>query len=288
MYERAPRGVRPHRRPLQQRRHQSRPTTSRCSRRSLEAWQRVQDVNLRSVFLCCKHGIPHLLEAGRRLGDQHRLLRRRDGRRRLADLLHGLEGRRAVALARARRRVRRAAASASTRSAPARSTRRCSQELFAKDPEKAARRLVHLPMGRFGEPREIAQAALFLASDESSYVTAVDLPGRRRALGRLPDAGPGRGGLAAASRKRRQSARPSSFQARSRRSVSAPQRVRVDADPHRVLVVAVVVDPVLRRRRRQTSAWNWIPQARVADPVGLQADRAAGERHRAGRQRRHS
>ena len=75
---------------------------------SLEAWQRVQDVNLRSVFLCCKHGIPHLLDSGRRLGDQRRLLRRDDGRGRLADLLHGLEGRGARALARARRRVRRA------------------------------------------------------------------------------------------------------------------------------------------------------------------------------------
>jgi len=45
-------------------------------------------------------------------------------------------------------------------------------ELYAKDPEQAQRRLLHLPMGRFAEALEIAQGALFLASDESSYVTA--------------------------------------------------------------------------------------------------------------------
>jgi NAD(P)-dependent dehydrogenase (short-subunit alcohol dehydrogenase family) len=46
------------------------------------------------------------------------------------------------------------------------------QELFAKDPERAARRLIHVPMGRFAEPEEIAGAALFLASDDASFVTA--------------------------------------------------------------------------------------------------------------------
>jgi NAD(P)-dependent dehydrogenase (short-subunit alcohol dehydrogenase family) len=45
-------------------------------------------------------------------------------------------------------------------------------ELFAKDPERAARRLVHIPVGRFGEPEELAAAVAFLASDDSSFITA--------------------------------------------------------------------------------------------------------------------
>jgi len=46
------------------------------------------------------------------------------------------------------------------------------RELFAKDPERAARRLVHVPMGRFAKPEEIAAAAAFLASDDASFITA--------------------------------------------------------------------------------------------------------------------
>ena len=83
-----------------------RSTTRSVLDTSVEAWQRVQDVNLKSVFLCCKHGIPHLLDDRRRLGHQHRVVRRGHGRGDLADLLHRLQGRRAGAVARAGRRVR--------------------------------------------------------------------------------------------------------------------------------------------------------------------------------------
>jgi NAD(P)-dependent dehydrogenase (short-subunit alcohol dehydrogenase family) len=138
---------------------------------SLEAWQRVQDVNLGSVFLCCKHGIPHLLEGGGGsvintasfvavMGaavSQVSYTASKGGVLSLSREL-GVEF--------ARRGVRVNALCPGPVSTP------LLQELFASEPEKAARRLVHVPMGRFAEPREVAQAALFLASDESSYVTA--------------------------------------------------------------------------------------------------------------------
>jgi NAD(P)-dependent dehydrogenase (short-subunit alcohol dehydrogenase family) len=138
---------------------------------SLEAWQRVQDVNLKSVFLCCKHGIPHLLEGGGGsvintasfvavMGAATSQISYTASKGAVLSLSREL----GVEFGRVGVRV--------NALCPGPVNTPLLQELFAKDPEKAARRLVHLPMGRFAEPREIANAALFLASDESSYVTA--------------------------------------------------------------------------------------------------------------------
>ena len=138
---------------------------------TLEAWERVQAVNLRSVFLCCKHGIPHLLESGGGsvintasfvavLGaatSQISYTASKGGVLALSREL-GIEF--------ARRGVRVNALCPGPVDTP------LLQELYANDPDQAARRLVHVPIGRFARAAEIANAALFLASDDSSYVTA--------------------------------------------------------------------------------------------------------------------
>jgi NAD(P)-dependent dehydrogenase (short-subunit alcohol dehydrogenase family) len=138
---------------------------------SLEAWQRVQDVNLRSVFLCCKHGIPHLLDSGGGSVINTASFVAVMGAA-TSQISYTASKGAVLALSRelgvqfARQGVRVNALCPGPVNTP------LLQELFAKDPEQAARRLVHLPMGRFAEAREIASAALFLASDESSYVNA--------------------------------------------------------------------------------------------------------------------
>ena len=138
---------------------------------TLEAWQRVQDVNLKSVFLCCKHGIPHLLEAGGGSVINTASFVAVMGAA-TSQISYTASKGGVLALTRelgvefARRGVRVNALCPGPVDTP------LLQELFAKDPERAARRLVHVPMGRFGEAREIAQGALFLASDDSSFVTA--------------------------------------------------------------------------------------------------------------------
>jgi NAD(P)-dependent dehydrogenase (short-subunit alcohol dehydrogenase family) len=137
----------------------------------LDAWQRVQDVNVRGVFLCCKHGIPHLLERGGGSVINTASFVAVMGAA-VSQISYTASKGAVLAMSRelgvefARRGVRVNALCPGPINTP------LLQELFASDPGKAARRLVHLPMGRFGEPEEIAKAAVFLASDESSYITA--------------------------------------------------------------------------------------------------------------------
>ncbi len=137
----------------------------------LEAWERVQNVNLKSVYLCCKYGIPYLLERGGgsiintasfvavmgAATSQISYTASKGGVLALSREL-GVEF--------ARRGIRVNALCPGPVNTP------LLQEIFAKDPEKAERRLVHLPMGRFAEATEIAGAVLFLASDDASYVNA--------------------------------------------------------------------------------------------------------------------
>jgi len=140
---------------------------------TLEAWQRVQDVNLKSVFLCCKHGIPHLVEGGggsvintasfvASMGSATSQISYTASKGGVLALSREL----GVEFARQGVRV--------NALAPGPVNTPLLQELFAKDPVAAARRLVHVPAGRFAEVREIAAAALFLASDDSSYVNATN------------------------------------------------------------------------------------------------------------------
>jgi NAD(P)-dependent dehydrogenase (short-subunit alcohol dehydrogenase family) len=138
---------------------------------SIEAWQRVQDVNLKSVFLCCKHGIPHLLDAGGGsvintasfvavMGAATSQISYTASKGAVLSLS------RELGVEFARRGVRVNALCPGPVDTP------LLRELYAADPTKAARRLIHVPLGRFARAAEIAAAVLFLASDESSFVTA--------------------------------------------------------------------------------------------------------------------
>jgi NAD(P)-dependent dehydrogenase (short-subunit alcohol dehydrogenase family) len=137
----------------------------------LDAWRRVQEVNLTSVYLCCKAAIPHMQARGKgsiintasfvaRLGaatSQISYTASKGG---------VLAMSRELGVQFAREGIRVNALSPGPVNTP------LLQELFAKDPERAARRLVHIPMGRFAEADEIAAAVAFLASDDSSFITA--------------------------------------------------------------------------------------------------------------------
>jgi NAD(P)-dependent dehydrogenase (short-subunit alcohol dehydrogenase family) len=137
----------------------------------LDAWERVQEVNLRSVFLCCKHGIPHLLQGGGGSVINTASFVAVMGAA-TSQISYTASKGGVLALSRelgvefARRGVRVNALCPGPVDTP------LLQELYASDPEKAARRLVHVPIGRFARAEEIANGALFLASEESSFVTA--------------------------------------------------------------------------------------------------------------------
>jgi NAD(P)-dependent dehydrogenase (short-subunit alcohol dehydrogenase family) len=138
---------------------------------SMEAWQRVQDVNTKSIFLCCKYGIPHLLESGGGSVINTASFVAIMG---AATSQISYTASKGAVLSMSRemgvefgdRGVRVNALCPGPVNTP------LLQELFSKDRARAARRLVHVPLGRFAEPEEIAKAALFLASDESSFITA--------------------------------------------------------------------------------------------------------------------
>jgi NAD(P)-dependent dehydrogenase (short-subunit alcohol dehydrogenase family) len=137
----------------------------------LDAWRRVQEVNLTSVYLCCKYGIPHLLSRGGGSVVNTASFVAVMGAA-TSQISYTASKGGVLAMSRelgvqfARQGVRVNALCPGPVNTP------LLQELFAKDPERAARRLVHVPMGRFAEPEEIAAAACFLASDDASFITA--------------------------------------------------------------------------------------------------------------------
>ena len=135
-----------------------------------DVWDRVQDVNVKSVFFCCKHGIPHLLDSGGgsviNTASFVAVMGSATSQISYTASKGGvLAMSRELGIQYARSGIRVNALCPGPVNTP------LLQELFAKDPERAARRLVHVPMGRFAEPEELAAAVAFLASDDSSFIT---------------------------------------------------------------------------------------------------------------------
>jgi len=135
-------------------------------------WDLVLEINVKGVARCCRAGIPHLREAGggsiinvasfvASVGAATPQIAYTASKGAVLSMT------REIAVIHAREGIRANALSPGP-------VRTALLEKFLSTEEKRQRRLVHVPMGRFGEPREIAQAAVFLASDESSYITGAD------------------------------------------------------------------------------------------------------------------
>ncbi|MGW0660875.1 3-oxoacyl-ACP reductase [Streptodolium elevatio] len=139
----------------------------------LDAWRRVQEVNLTSVYLCCKYVIPYMQRQGKgSIVNTASFVARMGAATSQISYTASKGG--VLAMSRelgvqfAREGIRVNALCPGPVNTP------LLQELFAKDPERAARRLVHIPTGRFAEAEEIAAAVAFLASDDASFITAAE------------------------------------------------------------------------------------------------------------------
>jgi NAD(P)-dependent dehydrogenase (short-subunit alcohol dehydrogenase family) len=137
----------------------------------LDAWERVLRVNTTSVYLCCRYAIPHMRRQGQgsiiNTASFVALMGAATSQIAYTASKGGvLAMTRELGVQFAREGIRVNALCPGPVATP------LLMELFAKDPERAARRLVHVPMGRFASPDEIAAAVAFLASDDASYITA--------------------------------------------------------------------------------------------------------------------
>jgi NAD(P)-dependent dehydrogenase (short-subunit alcohol dehydrogenase family) len=144
---------------------------------SSETWDRVLSANLRTVYLCCKHGIPHLLDNDPAKGsviNTATFLTTMGAA--TAQMAYAAAKAGVVALSRdlgvhlARSGVRVNALALGPIATPA------LQDLFAADPKETKRRMTHIPMGRFGQAEEVAAAVAFLASDDAGYITGSLFP----------------------------------------------------------------------------------------------------------------
>ncbi|MFJ4986019.1 3-oxoacyl-ACP reductase [Streptomyces sp. NPDC088732] len=139
----------------------------------IDAWRRVQEVNLTSVYLCCKAALPYMQRQGKgsiiNTASFVAVMGAATSQISYTASKGGvLAMSRELGVQFAREGIRVNALCPGPVNTP------LLRELFAKDPERAARRLVHIPVGRFAEAEEIAAAVAFLASDDASFITGAE------------------------------------------------------------------------------------------------------------------